>query len=66
MWVKSVKHEGGEPVVTDGPFAETREVLGGYYVVSCSEAEALEWAKRIPVESRSHVQVRLLGIYRPE
>jgi hypothetical protein len=65
MFVKSVKHEGGQAVVTDGPFAETREVLGGYYVVECSETEAVEWAKRIPVDNRSHVQVRVLGIYRP-
>jgi hypothetical protein len=62
-FVKNVRHQSNEVVVTDGPFAETREVLGGYFVVDCSVEEAVEWAKRIPVESRSYVQVRALGIY---
>ena len=64
-FVKNVRHESSGVVVTDGPFAETREVLGGYFVVECSADEALEWAKRIPVENRSYVQVRALGVYRP-
>lgn len=65
MFAKNVRQQAGQAMVTDGPFAETRDVLGGYYVVDCSEDEAVEWAKRIPVDSRSHVQVRLLGAYRP-
>ena len=48
--------------VTDGPFAETREVLGGYYVVDCSEEEALEYAARIPVDSRAWIEIRKMGI----
>ena len=55
-----------EGVASDGPFAETKEALGGYYAVECSEAEAMEWAKRIPVDNRSWVEVRLLGVYRPK
>ena len=40
---------GGEPTVTDGPFAETKEQLGGYYVLECGNLdEALEWAKKLP------------------
>jgi hypothetical protein len=44
---KSVRARGA--LVTDGPFAETKEVLGGFYLIEvASEAEALEWAARIP------------------
>jgi len=40
---------GDEPLVTDGPFAETKEGLGGFYVVDCaSRDEALELASRVP------------------
>jgi hypothetical protein len=40
---------GGEPTVTDGPFAETKEQLGGFYLVECKDMdEALEWARKMP------------------
>ncbi len=40
----------GEPKVVDGPFAETREQLGGYFVFDCADLdEALEWAAKIPM-----------------
>jgi len=45
---KTVKVRDGQSTVTDGPFAETKEHLGGYYVVECSEEEALEAAAKIP------------------
>ena len=39
----------GSRTVTDGPFPETREMVGGYFMIECpSEAEALEWAKKLP------------------
>jgi hypothetical protein len=39
----------GSRTVTDGPFLETNEIVGGYFVIECpSEAEALEWAKKFP------------------
>jgi hypothetical protein len=39
----------GSRLVTDGPFAETKEALGGYYVVECASMdEAVEWATRVP------------------
>ncbi len=48
--------EGGE--VTDGPFAETKEVLGGFYVIeAASMDEALAWARRIPM-GRGSIEVR--------
>ena len=46
-------------MVTDGPFAETKEQLGGYYVVDCKDLdEALKWAEKIPSSSRGPVEVR--------
>src|SRR5712692_7694145 len=40
----------GRPVVTDGPFLETKEVAGGYYVIECkSKEEAVEWGKKLPL-----------------
>ena len=45
----TVRAKNGKPVITDGPFAETREQLGGYHVVECSDLdEALALASRIP------------------
>jgi hypothetical protein len=44
---KRVRWEGGELSVTDGPFTETKEVVGGYALMQCKDmAEAVEWAKR--------------------
>jgi hypothetical protein len=41
---------GGDRTVTDGPFADTRDVMGGYYVIDCdSMEEALDWARRVPL-----------------
>lgn len=40
---------GGEVVLTDGPFVETKEQLAGYYVVDCADLdEAIAWAKKVP------------------
>ena len=45
----TVREKHGKPVVTDGPFAETREVLGGYEIVECKDLdEAIAIAKRFP------------------
>ena len=44
-----VSFAGGKPKVTDGPFAEAKEVLGGYWMIQVkSKEEAIEWAKRCP------------------
>ena len=41
--------KNGKVVVTDGPFAETKELIAGYWIINVkSKAEAIEWAKRIP------------------
>ena len=45
----TVRMGGGKPVITDGPFAETKEALAGYYIIECANLdEAIEWAQRIP------------------
>jgi hypothetical protein len=50
--------ESGEPIVSDGPFAETKEQLGGYYLLDCKDLDdALAWAKRIPMPGGT-VEVR--------
>ncbi|MBK7895740.1 MAG: YciI family protein [Candidatus Promineifilaceae bacterium] len=56
---KTVRYEDGHPTLTtDGPFAETKEQLGGYYLIDCqSEAEALEMAAKLPMSTGS-VEVR--------
>ncbi len=46
---RTVRIRDGEPVVLDGPFCETKEVIGGYYVIDCdSMDEAVEWARKMP------------------
>lgn len=52
-------HGGGEPNCTDGPFAETKEQLGGYYLVDCPDLDtALAWAAKCPAAKDGHVEVR--------
>jgi hypothetical protein len=49
----------GEPVVMDGPFAESKEVLGGYWMIRVkSKQEAIEWAKRCPCSSDGVIEIR--------
>lgn len=44
-----IKFSGGKPTVVDGPFAETKELIAGYWVIQAkSKEEAIEWAKRCP------------------
>ncbi|MGA7271973.1 MAG: YciI family protein [Acidimicrobiia bacterium] len=50
---------GGEVIHTDGPFAETKEVLGGFYLLECADLdEALGWAAQIPGAWHGKVEVR--------
>jgi hypothetical protein len=54
-----VKFSGGKATVTDGPFTESKEVLGGYWVIQVkSRAEAIEWAKRAPMLDGDIIEVR--------
>ena len=55
----TVRVRGGETVTTDGPFAETKEALGGYYVVNARDLdEAIEFAALIPGATRGSVEIR--------
>ncbi len=55
----TVRVPNGERIVTDGPFAETKEQLGGFYVVDCKDLdEAIEWASKIPTAKSGCVEVR--------
>jgi len=54
-----VSFEGGKPKVSDGPFAEAKEVLGGYWMIQVkSKAEAIEWASRCPGSPNEIIEVR--------
>jgi hypothetical protein len=54
-----VSFPGGRPKVTDGPFAEVKEVLGGYWMIQVkSRAEAIEWAKRCPAAENEVIEIR--------
>jgi len=54
-----VSFNGGRVKVLDGPFAESKEVLGGYWVIKAkSRQEAIDWAKRVPAEQDDVIEVR--------
>jgi hypothetical protein len=54
-----VSFPGGKPQVTDGPFTEAKEVLGGYWMIQVkSKEEALEWAKRCPASDNEVIEIR--------
>ena len=55
----TVRLKDGERVVTDGPFAETREVLGGFYLIDVPDLDAaLDWAARCPGAKYGSIEVR--------
>ena len=54
-----ISYADGKPTVTDGPFAETKEVIGGYWTIQVrSREEAIEWAKRAPMSNNEVIEVR--------
>ena len=54
-----VAFPGGKPKVTDGPFAEAKEVIGGYWIIEVkSREEAIEWAKRCPASENEVIEIR--------
>jgi hypothetical protein len=62
---KRVRFEGrGKTFVTDGPFAETKELIAGYWVIQCKDMdEALSWARRVPFEDG---EIELRPFHEPE
>ena len=54
-----ISFSGGKPKVTDGPFSEAKEVLGGYWMIDVrSKSEAIEWASRCPASDNEVIEVR--------
>ena len=54
-----VTFKSGKPIITDGPFAETKEVLGGYWIIDVpSQADAVAWAARCPGSDEETIEVR--------
>ena len=54
-----ISYADGKPTVTDGPFVETKEVIGGYWIIQVrSREEAIEWAKRAPMSNNESIEVR--------
>ena len=57
----TVRVRDGKTTITDGPFAETKEVLGGFYLLDCKDLdEALEYAAKIPDSMNGAVEVRVV------
>lgn len=58
---RTVQTKGGRTVVMDGPFAETKEQVGGYYLIEAADlAVAAEWAAKCPATGHGAVEVRAL------
>jgi hypothetical protein len=54
-----VRFDGGEPVVTDGPFAETKELIGGYWIWQVKDlADAKAWLKKAPFKDGEELEIR--------
>ena len=54
-----VSFRGGKPKVTDGPFTEAKEIVGGYWMIQVkSKEEAVEWASRCPASDNEVIEVR--------
>ena len=63
-----VKFSRGKPVITDGPFTESKELVAGYSIIDVpSKAEALEWMKRWPaIDGNGEVELELRPLYEAE
>jgi hypothetical protein len=62
-----IRFSGGKQTVVDGPFAETKELIAGFWILQCrSREEALEWAKRSPQPFRGDCEIELRQVFAPE
>ena len=60
----SVRVRDGDAVVTDGPFAETKEQLGGFFLIECPDLDqAIEWAARVPGAREGTIEIRPCAEY---
>src|SRR5262245_15181894 len=65
-YARRVVKDGESFLVTDGPFAESKEAIGGFYIFDCEDVDAaVAVAKCIPVDSRSFIEVRRVGLWHP-
>lgn len=56
---RTIRGRGADTIVLDGPFAETKELLGGFYLIEAgSKEEALEWAQQLPLREQGSIEVR--------
>jgi hypothetical protein len=59
---KTLRYEDGRPLVTDGPYAETKELIGGLFLIECADLdEAIDMAARVPIASRGSIEIRPLA-----
>jgi hypothetical protein len=62
--VTSVRVRNGQSQLTDGPFAQTKEQLSGYYLLECKDLdEALSWAAKIPSARYGTVEIRPIMVF---
>jgi hypothetical protein len=60
----TVRVRDGKMIATDGPFAETKEQLGGFYLLDCNNLdEALEYAARIPTAKHGSIEIRPVMVF---
>ncbi|MCH9687245.1 MAG: YciI family protein [Deltaproteobacteria bacterium] len=60
----TVRLRDGKVLTTDGPFAETKEQLGGYYLLDCKDLDdALAWAAKIPTAKQGSIEVRPIMVW---
>ena len=60
----TIRIRDGKTLTTDGPFAETKEQLGGYYLLECENLdEALKWAAKIPTAKMGSIEVRPVMVW---
>ncbi len=64
----TLRVDGGDRILTDGPFVETKEQVGGFYVIDCKDLdEAIEWAAKLPSSAQGGVtEIRPVMDYGPE
>jgi hypothetical protein len=59
----SIRFRNSQPTTTDGPFAETKEQLGGYYIIEVDNLEqAIDWASQMPEMTNGTVEIRPMGV----
>lgn len=60
----TIRIREGKTLITDGPFAETHEQIGGYYMLDCNDLdEAISWAQKIPGAKYGAVEIRPVNVY---